>query len=199
MRIGIRTSLTLLVIIAAVSLAPAAAQTASAYETQPGAELALTYTYLHTNAPPDACGCFSMNGGSASFAYPLKHSFSVVAEAGAVTASNVNSTGLDLTLSSYLGGGRYSLRRFQRFTPFAQLLLGAAHASGSLAPGQIGLGSSTAFAMAAGGGLDVNLSRHVAFRVFQTDYLLTLLPNRTTDRQNNFRFSTGIVFRFGRE
>lgn len=53
--------------------------------------------------------------------------------------------------------------------------------------------------MALGGGLDVNLARHVAYRVFQTDYLLTLLPNGTNDRQNNFRFSTGIVFRFGRE
>ena len=197
MRVRISINLALLLIIAAVSLVPAAAQTAPAYETRPGAELALTYTYLHTNAPPDACGCFSMNGGSASFAYPLKRSFSVVAEAGAVAARNINSTGLDLTLSSYLGGGRYSLRRFQRFTPFAQLLLGAAHASGSLAPGQIGLGSSTAFAMTVGGGLDVNLARHVAFRVFQTDYLLTLLPNGTNDRQNNFRFSTGIVFRLG--
>jgi peptidoglycan-associated lipoprotein len=189
----------MLLIIAAVSLVSAVAQTASAYDTQPGAELAVTYTYLHTNAPPDACGCFSMNGGGASFAYPLKHSFSVVAEAGAFTARNINSTGLDLTLSSYLGGGRYSLRRFQRFTPFAQLLLGAAHASGSLSPSQSGLGSSTAFAMAAGGGLDANLGHHLAFRVFQTDYLLTLLPNGTNNRQNNFRFSTGIVFLFGRE
>jgi hypothetical protein len=44
------------------------------------------------------------------FAYPVSHSFSVVGEAGAVTAGNVDSTGLNLTLSDYLAGGRYSLR-----------------------------------------------------------------------------------------
>jgi peptidoglycan-associated lipoprotein len=190
-------------ILAAVSVVPAAAQTASASAAEPGPdkprpELALTYTYLHANAPPGGCECFSMNGGEASFAYPVSHSFSVVGEAGAVTAGNVDSTGLDLTLSHYLAGGRYSLRRFSRFTPFAQILIGVAHASGDLAPDQLHIGSSTAFAMAAGGGLDLNLTHHVAVRLFQTDYLLTLLNNRVNDHQNNFRFSTGIVFHFGK-
>jgi peptidoglycan-associated lipoprotein len=186
-------------ILAAVSVAPAAAQTAAASAKQLGAELALTYTYLHTNAPPDACGCFSMNGGSASFAYPFAHSFSLVAEAGAEANSNVTSSGLDLTLSDYLAGPRYSLRKSSRITPFAQLLVGAAHASGALSPAQFGLGSSTAFAMATGGGLDLNLTRRFAWRVFQTDYLLTLLPNRTNDHQNNFRFSTGVVYHFSKK
>ena len=197
MRFNMRATLAMLLIVAAVSVVPASAQTQSASSAKPGAELALTYNYLHTNAPPTACGCFSMNGGAAAFAYPLKPSFSVVAEAGAVTASNVNSSGLDLTLSNYLVGGRYSLRRLRRFTPYAQLLLGASHASGSLAPDKIALGTSTAFARAAGGGLDFTLTHHLAVRLVQTDYLLTLLPNQTNDRQNNFRVSTGAVFRFG--
>jgi peptidoglycan-associated lipoprotein len=185
-------------ILAAVSIAPAAAQTESVSAAEPGPELALTYTYLHANAPPGGCECFSMNGGGVSFAYPVSHSFSVVGEAGAVTNGNVDSTGLNFTLSHYMGGGRYSLRRFSRFTPFAQIVMGAAHASGDLAPDQLHIGSSTAFAMAAGGGLDLNLTHHVAVRLFQTDYLLTLLNNRVNDHQNNFRFSTGIVFHFGK-
>jgi peptidoglycan-associated lipoprotein len=193
----------MLLIVAAVSLLPAAAQTPStparALPTQPAPELALTYTYLHANVPPNACGCFSMNGGSASFAYPFTYSFSLVAEAGAETNSNVTSSGLDLTLSEYLAGPRYSLRKVSRITPFAQLLVGAAHTSGALSPAQFGLGSSTAFAMATGGGLDLNLTRRFAWRLFQTDYLLTLFPNRTNDHQNNFRFSTGVVVRFGKK
>ena len=28
-------------------------------QTQPANEIALDYTYLHTNAPPGGCGCFS--------------------------------------------------------------------------------------------------------------------------------------------
>jgi peptidoglycan-associated lipoprotein len=169
-----------------------------ALESQPTAELALAYSYVYANAPPAGCGCFSMNGGSASFAYRLSRSFSVVGEAGAVNRGNVDSTGLDLTLSSFLAGPRYSLRKFARFTPFGQVLLGAAHASGGLAPAQINAGSSTAFAMAAGGGVDIWLSRRFSLRAFQTDYLLTLLPNRVNDHQNNFRLSTGVIFQFGK-
>ena len=108
-----------------------------------------------------------MNGGSASFAFPLAHSFSLVAEAGAEANSNVTSSGLDLTFSDYLAGPRYSLRKASRITPFAQLLLGAAHTSGALSPGQYGMGSSTAFAMATGGGLDLNLTRRFAWRLHQ--------------------------------
>jgi hypothetical protein len=74
----------------------------------------------------------------------------------------------------------------------------AAHASGDLAPDQLHIDSSTAFAMAAGSGLDLSLTHHVAVRLFQTDYLLTLLDNRVNGHQNNFRFSTGIVFHFGK-
>jgi opacity protein-like surface antigen len=128
----------------------------------------------------------------------VSHSFSVVAEAGATAASNVDSTGLDVTLSTYLAGGRYSLRS-TRFTPYVQLLLGAAHASGSLAPGQFGLGSSSAFAMAAGGGLDLNLTHRFAFRLLQVDYLLTSLPNRANNVQNNLRFSSGVALRLGKK
>ncbi len=139
-----------------------------------------------------------MNGGSASLAYRLTHSVSVVGEIGTANKGNVDSTGLDLTLSSYLAGLRYSLRKSGRFTPFGQVLVGVTHASGGLAPSQIHAGSSTAFAMAAGGGLDIKLNRSFSLRAFQTDYLLTLLPNRTNDHQNNFRLSTGIVVRFGK-
>jgi peptidoglycan-associated lipoprotein len=139
-----------------------------------------------------------MNGGSVPFPYSLTHLVSVVGEFGAVNNGNVDSTRLDLTLTSYLAGPRYSLRKSGRFTPFAQVLVGAAHASGGLAPSQIHAGSPTAFAMAAGGGLDIKLTRHLAYRAFQADYLLTLLPNRTNDHQNNFRLGTGIVFRFGK-
>lgn len=199
MQINMRASLTMLLFLAAVSLAPAAAQIpANAVSTTPGAELAFTYTNLHANAPPGGCECFSMNGGAVSFAYPVSYSLSAVGEAGAVTAGNVGPTGLNLTLSDYLAGGRYSLRHFPRFTPFALIVLGAAHAAGDLAPDQLHIGSSTAFAMAAGGGLDLNLTHNVAVRLFQTDYLLTLFDNRVNDHQNIFRFSTGIVFRFGK-
>jgi peptidoglycan-associated lipoprotein len=172
--------------------------TAAAAQDVAKTEVALTYSWTHTNAPPQGCACFSLNGGAAVFAYGFTRSISVVAEAGAGTNGNVNSTGKGITLSDYLIGLRYTHRSHARVEPYGQLLLGAAHASGALAPSQIGLGATSSFAMSAGGGVDFIVNRHFAIRALQADYLLTLLPNRTNNRQNNFRLSTGLVFRFGK-
>jgi outer membrane immunogenic protein len=184
--------LVLLLPVGAVTSVAAAAQGVSR------AEAAFTYDWVHTNAPPSGCGCFSMNGGSGSFALRLAPSFSAVGEVGATTNGNVNSTGDGLTLIDFLGGGRYMPHFRSRLMPFGQVLVGGAHASGSLSPGQLGIGSATVFALDAGGGLDVKLSHRFAIRVFQTGYLLTMFPNKGNDRQNNLRVSGGFVIHFGR-
>ena len=80
MRATIKTTfaLFLLLPIAAVSARPALAQTSTqlqpstAPEMPSRAELALNYSYLHSNAPPSGCGCFNLNGGSADFAWAIK-------------------------------------------------------------------------------------------------------------------------------
>jgi len=71
-------------------------------------------------------------------------------------------------------------------SPFGHLLLGGAHNSTG------GFGSSS-FSMALGGGVDTELSDRVRWRLVQADYLLTQFGGGS---QNNFRFSTGVVFRF---
>jgi opacity protein-like surface antigen len=76
-----------------------------------------------------------------------------------------------------------------KFTPFVHALVGVGHvskASNSFSA------SDTSFATAIGGGLDYKLIKGLAWRV-QGDALSTHLFNNS---QNNFRFSTGIVFRF---
>ena len=52
----------------------------------------------------------------------------------------------------------------------------------------------TARAVAVGGGVDFALSPRFAVRAVQVDYLHTTLFNAT---QNNLRFSTGLVYRWG--
>jgi hypothetical protein len=49
--------------------------------------------------------------------------------------------------------------------------------------------------MAAGGGVNIDLSRHLALRAFQADYFLTSLPNNSTNLQNSLRLGAGIVFK----
>jgi peptidoglycan-associated lipoprotein len=164
----------------------------------PRLELGVNYTYVRSNAPAGGCGCFSMNGGGGSFAYRLFDGWSVVGEVNAVRASNIGAGGADLTLVSYLAGARYSWHHSSRLVPFGELLLGGAHASGSLTPGAFGgPGTPNAFAMTTGGGLDIRLNRRWAIRVFQADYFFTDFVNGVNDHQNNLRISAGLLYRFG--
>jgi hypothetical protein len=119
-----------------------------------------------------------MNGGSGWFGYNFDRRLALVGEVGSELASNIDGTSAGLTLTSFLTGPRYSWHHTNRVVPFGQLLLGGAHASGALTPGVSGLaGSGNAFAMTAGGGVDVPLATHVALRAFQLDYYLTRFTN----------------------
>jgi len=70
--------------------------------------------------------------------------------------------------------------------------------------------STTAFATALGGGVDMPMNRHITLRLIQADYILTRfrelgldpntgLPIFSGERrtQNNLRASVGVVFHFG--
>jgi hypothetical protein len=84
-----------------------------------------------------------------------------------------------------LFGPRVSVR-VGKFRPFAEAEFGVAHVTTK------GFGSDTSWATALGGGLDYTIFRPVAWRL-QGDYVRTQF---FSSHQNNFRFSTGIVFRF---
>jgi hypothetical protein len=51
--------------------------------------------------------------------------------------------------------------------------------------------------MAVGGGVDLRLSRHFAFRLMQADYYYTRLANGVNDHQNNLRIGAGLLIRLG--
>ena len=89
-------------------------------------------------------------------------------------------------LYTYLFGARLPYRRWQRVTPFAEVLYGRAHVSGKI------MGTSeidTKGATAGGLGADFAISPRLAWRV-QGDYLRTKFFGL---KENNFRLSTGIV------
>ncbi|HEY3618223.1 MAG TPA: outer membrane beta-barrel protein [Candidatus Sulfotelmatobacter sp.] len=98
---------------------------------------------------------------------------------------NINVTGHE---QEYLVGPRLSVP-VGKFTPFGELMVGVAHIhTGGTAPSP----SNTSFAYALGGGLDYRVFRPIALRV-EGDYLRTKFYST---RQNNFRLSVGVVFRF---
>lgn len=161
-------------------------------------DVGVDYNYVRSNAPAGSCGCFTMNGGSGWLAFNFNHSIGIVGEIASQHASDIYGTGAGLTLTSFLAGPRYTWSGGRRLAPFVQVLLGGAHAGGTLAPGSSGLaGSANAFAMTAGGGFDINLTRRIALRAFEADYYLTHFNNGVNDRQNNLRIAAGVIVRLG--
>jgi peptidoglycan-associated lipoprotein len=168
-----------------------AQQTPQAQQDRRTLDLSFGYNYVHANAPPASCGCFSMQGGSASIGLPLPHRFTAVADFGATHAENINNSTEDLTLFTYLFGVRYAPKRLQsrHISPFAEAMFGAAHTYSQfpLVNGGNGIAAMT------GGGLDIRLNRRISIRAFDADYLFTHIPNGANDSQNNLRITSGLV------
>lgn len=162
---------------------PAAAQESSK------ADAFLGYSYVRANPATAGAPSFNLNGGSGSVAYYPFRSLGIVADFGGYHASNIG------TVYTYLFGPRLA-HHIGRVTPFAQVLFGGARdGAGAIAAST----SANALAVSAGGGLDVNATKHIGLRLVQAEYLLTRFQetvggNRLT--QNNARISTGIVFRW---
>jgi opacity protein-like surface antigen len=112
----------------------------------------------------------------------------------------------------YLFGPRFTYRKFQRLTPFAEGLVGVANFRFTASSvGVTNSISSTTFAGAFGGGADYTVNSWLAIRLIEADYVVTRFREITVDpttgqvgfsgqhrTQNNARASAGIVIRFGR-
>jgi hypothetical protein len=140
---------------------------------------------------------FNANGGSSSIAYNLNRWFGLVADLGGYHTGKIDSVNVDANEFSYLFGPRLNYRFGDRSreTLFGQILLGGVHGNASFARAS---SSANAFATTAGGGLDLGVSKHVAIRVAQLEYFLTNYDFGNGYRpQNNFRLSSGVLFRWG--
>jgi hypothetical protein len=99
---------------------------------------------------------------------------------------------------SYMFGPRLNWR-VSRVVPYAQFLFGGAYEWGVVNATGIST-TQNGFAMAAGGGVDVNITQHIAVKPIQVEYFMTQLPQLASNLnavQNNLRYSAGVVFRFG--
>ncbi len=110
----------------------------------------------------------------------------------------------DLSVHSFLGGGRVSSRRNPGVTPFGQVLAGIARVgfSGTASATSGGTPifgidadeSATEFAMQFGGGVDLHVSERVGLRL-AADYLRIFGEGAGA---NAFRFAVGAVIPFSR-
>ena len=158
-------------------------------------EVTLAYSAMRFNTIPGGCGCSWMPGAKAELRAAFSRHIGLVGEIAGQHAGAINSAHQDLSLVSYLFGPRLSWP-VHRFTPFVQGLMGGVHGFDATFPNpNNSTNGSDAFALAAGGGLNISLSRYLALRPLQADYFLTTLPNNAANRQNSFRLGAGIVFK----
>jgi opacity protein-like surface antigen len=152
----------------------------------PRGEVGGNYTYIRLN--PGGVNC---QGGGGSAAGNLNDYFGVAGEFSGCKWTGLPS-GASAHTFTYLFGPRLTYRSHGNIEPFAEFLFGGAHIGGTVSG--FGSGSDNAFAMALGGGVDYKVTRSVAIRLIQGDYLYTHFGGV---KQNNARIQAGIIFRFG--
>jgi Outer membrane protein beta-barrel domain len=162
---------------------------ASAQDT-PKVEVFGGYSYLHSSVSGTTFTA-NLNGGSASVSFNPNSWLGIVGDFGGYHGGvNGLGNGINGEVYSYLFGPKATFRT-GKITPFLQTLFGGVHtSSGSF------YASQNAFAMASGGGIDWNASKHLGVRLVQADYLLTTLNDGANSRQNNVRVSAGVVLRW---
>jgi hypothetical protein len=195
-KIGVLMRKTLLCSCFLLLLAPAAAMAQQDY---PRGEVFFGYSYFRANPEGQ-----NLNGWNASVAGNITSWFGVEGDFAGHYGTLKDQfgfiiQGIQINQYTFMGGPKLSLRG-GRVAPFVHALIGGARAGTD----EFGLKSSGfALAAAVGGGIDIGLNKSFAVRAVQADYLMTRFKSfpefrnfSVDERQNNFRFSTGIVVRF---
>src|SRR6266852_1014567 len=183
-----------------IPAAPQSKKSSASSEDTPKAEVFAGYQYVRFNVDiPGFQHNFNVHGGTGSIAGNVNNWFGLVGDFGIDRFSD-HPAGSSARLYTYLFGPRFSIRG-ERWTPFMHTLFGAARLSQDTNAGIFGPNpapvTQNAFAGAIGAGLDLKLGKHVAWRLFQTEFLFTKFADGADGIQNHGRFSTGVVLRLG--
>jgi len=195
----------MLAMILGVLSVSAAGQTAADGAPPPGSnkfDLAVNFTYKVTKIASTTTD-FVLPGGSVDAAYNFGGGLkgvSLVLDLNGESKSNIE-PGVNLTQFSVTGGARYTFhiaaKNPHSVDLYGQLLGGGVFASNSLFPGpSSSTSSANSGALQVGGGINLRLTRSIALRLLEADFITTHLPNSTNQRQYDVRFSNGVVFRF---
>jgi hypothetical protein len=201
MRFDKTVSLTAFITLSVALLAQSFSAQARAQETfglEPGQtpvlETSVGYTYIHANAPPGQCGCFSANGGYGSVVFHMPRNFAVVADLAAVHSGTAGTASQSITVFNYLFGPRYTFRPvFKRYQPYAQILGGGSQELSSYSTVQ----NISGAAFSVGGGINTTLKPHFGWTIFEADWVHSYIPNAQNNIQNDLRVSSGVTFRLG--
>jgi opacity protein-like surface antigen len=173
---------------------------------------------------------FNCAGGGGTFAYNVSSVVGIAADLNFCKVFGLNNTyGVGSKVNgseqTFVFGPRFTYRSSSMIQPFFEVNVGgeriklscntgdAGNACGSGFEGTLPPGvnpsatsfSKTAFAMTVGGGMDIKVSKKLAIRLFQAEYLYTrfgnncafAICNNANRNQNSFRLKSGIVIAWG--
>ncbi len=136
------------------------------------------------------------NGIAFEFGHYLRDSnFGFMSNMAHVVNNRVDPTGIKYTRTSYMAGPTYRLKNYGFFLPSVHVLAGVDHGVFTVPeslPSNFTF-TSNEFAAAMGATVDGTLSRHLAVRLAQLDYVYS---HHYSTSQSSFRYSGGLVVRF---
>jgi hypothetical protein len=164
-------------------------------------EISFGYSNMQANTVISGAR-LNLNGYTSSMAFYWNDWGALVADVGVYRQGSIAGSGLSLGISTCQAGVRARWHRYSHVTPFAELLIGAGHAGGTLytrplGPGLMPLKADTTFLSTVGGGVDWKLTHRIAIRLVQAEYMHSNFRNGYSQSQDSFRFSTGLNFYFG--
>jgi len=138
----------------------------------------------------------NMQGWNGSVAVNLNDWFGIVGDVSGSYATKPGITG-NLSLHSFTFGPQFTYRKEKSTAPFMHILFGATRANETfstliLLPAR----ANSTFTMIIGGGMDFRINDRVSIRAGQLDWFQTKFRN---SRQSDYRFSTGVIFKFGKK
>lgn len=185
-------------------------------------EVPLNYSYVRFNPEnSNIVSSFSLNGGGGGVAIYLNHwlgiegdfqgyaslnktfNFPATANSPCPIGCTVKSSGDLFTYNV----GPVMKYRSEHFEPFVETLFGGAHSNAyhnllkacQTTCTTTSNPSNNAFDFIIGGGIDIPITKSIAIRPAQFDFILTRFGNaftRGNNNQSNFRYNGGVVFRF---
>jgi hypothetical protein len=165
-------------------------------------DLAVTFATERSEVAPGQC-CFWYKGGGADAAVTFWKGLGIAASLTGDHASNAI-PGIDSNNITFLAGPRYTWTTSAgnsnkpRLQLFGQGLFGGAHGFDSLYPTSTGVTSTaSSFAIQAGGGLNLLLTKHFGLRLIEADYVRTAMPNGYDNTQTDLRLAFGATYHIG--
>ena len=157
--------------------------------------LDITATYNATLSNTTSRLSFLEQGGSLQLHGQVFRGFGVVADIAGGHASDIGSNGVGLDMVTTTFGPRYTWAPTgHRWSTFGQALVGEANGFHSVFPGASGsVDSTNSLALLVGGGVNWAMSRRIALRALDADWLRTEFPNGSSNVQNNLRIGAGVV------